>query len=440
MNPRPNLTSQPLRELCGQLCSGETTPQQVLDDVLVAAERLKTSRAHLHFDPASIRWRVDLLTNELNDQASRPPLFGLPVSVKDLMDVVGEPTTCGSSFHAQLVGIPKQDAPFVRLWRSLGGWLAGKTHLNEFAYGITGENPWFGDCTIPGQPGRLTGGSSSGAAASVLGGAACIGLGTDTGGSLRVPAALCGLVSFRSRDWFSDHAGVFPLSGSFDTLGWVQRHVGDVGLVAKALRPELVSEPPTALAAVDGPILEGCDPAVASARKEFIGLLTNAGLAVTETSFPGIERSSDVFAPMQAHEASQNHRTTMDDHRAEYSPAVVSRLDWGRGISRAQFDKLEGERRIIVADWETCFAQHPLLVLPAVPLAELKAGEDQSANRPRILKLTTPASLGRWPVLTLPWKPAGRATGLGFQIIAPRGGEARLVGFAEWFSARFAGW
>lgn len=440
MNPRPNLTNRPLRELCVQLCSGEITPQQILDDVLAAAVGLKTSRAHLHFDPASIRWRVELLANRFVGQPSRPPFFGLPVSVKDLMDVAGEPTTCGSSFHAQLVGIPKQDAPFVRLWRSLGGWLAGKTHLNEFAYGITGENPWFGDCTIPGQANRLTGGSSSGAAASVLGGAACIGLGTDTGGSLRVPAALCGLVSVRSRDWFSDHTGVFPLAGSFDTLGWMQRHVGDVGLVAKALQPDLVSEPPTTLAAVDGPILEGCDDAVATARNEFIGLLRNAGLAVAETSLPGIERSGDVFAPMQAHEAWLTHKATLDDHRAEYSPAVISRLDWGRGISRAQFDKLEGERRVMVADWETCFARHPLLVLPAVPLAELKAGEDQSANRPRILKLTTPASLGRWPVLTLPWRPNGQSSGLGFQIIAPRGGEARLVGFAEWFSARFAGW
>ena len=133
--------------------------------------------------------------------------------------------------------VPHQDdTPFVQFWKRKGAWFAGKTHLNEFAYGITGENPWFGDCTIPGQPGRLTGGSSSGAAASVLGGAACLALGTDTGGSLRVPAALCGLVSFRSRDWFPEHSGVFPLAPSFDTLGWIQRHLGDVGFIARALK------------------------------------------------------------------------------------------------------------------------------------------------------------------------------------------------------------
>ena len=94
----------------------------------------------------------------------------------------------------------------------------------------------------------------------------------------------------------------------------------------------------------------------------------------------------------------------------------------------------------IVAIWEQSFARHRLLLLPAVPFAELKAGEDQSANRPRILKLTTPASLGCWPVLTVPWRPGGSSTGIGFQIMAPRGGEARLVGLAEWLSQNTSSW
>ena len=200
-----------------------------------------------------------------------------------------------------------------------------------------------------------------------------------------------------------------------------------------------MSEKPSDIAALDGPVLEGCDGQVLAARTEFIRLLETGGLSVTSLSITGTEKAEEFFAPMQAHEAWRTHRTTLDEHRSDYSPAVASRLEWGRGISAQQFDQLNGEHRSIVAAWEQSFSRHPLLLLPAVPFAELKAGEDQSANRPRILKLTTPASLGRWPVLTVPWRPDGSSTGIGFQIMAPRGGEARLVGFAEWLSQNTSG-
>jgi Asp-tRNA(Asn)/Glu-tRNA(Gln) amidotransferase A subunit family amidase len=155
----------------------------------------------------------------LEASGPRGPLRGFPVSVKDLFDVRGLPTTCGSPFYAGTRPLPEADCPYVADWRALGTVLVGKTNLNEFAYGITGENRGYGDVTQPGHPDRLTGGSSSGAAASVLMGAAAIGLGTDTGGSLRAPAALCGLVSYRATLGSEDAAGSFPLAHAFDTLG-----------------------------------------------------------------------------------------------------------------------------------------------------------------------------------------------------------------------------
>ena len=385
-------------------------------------------------------FRSEVLSQEYHGRPVRPPLFGLPISVKDLIDVADEPTTCGSGFYADIRAVPRRHAPFAHLWRTLGGCLAGKTHLNEFAYGITGENPRFGDCTIPGDPKRLTGGSSSGAAASVLGGAACIGLGTDTGGSLRVPAGLCGLVSFRSRDWFPDHSAVFPLAPSFDTLGWIQRHIGDFGFVARAIRPHLEPEPPSRIGFIGGPILDGCDPAVTKARTLFMTLFSEAGVVAEEVNLSGIDKAGEIFAPMQAHEAWLKHREMMEIHADHYSTPVLSRLEWGRGIKETRLIELEDARHTSVTSWSDAFNPHRLLVLPAMPVPALQAGEDQSTNRPRILKLTTPASLGCWPVLTLPWRPNGESTGIGFQVIALRGGEERLVGFAEWFSERFLHW
>ena len=128
----------------------------------------------------------------------RDPLWGLPISVKDCFDLAGAPTSCGVEFYRELNGIATRDSWLVERLRAAGAVITGKTHLHPLAYGITGENPEFGDCLQPGKPDALTGGSSSGACASVLEGSAVAAIGTDTGGSIRVPAALCGLAGYRA--------------------------------------------------------------------------------------------------------------------------------------------------------------------------------------------------------------------------------------------------
>ena len=164
MNPEPLLLRGSLGEISARLQSGELTPGQLAESALEAARRGARSRAFLMVDETGARARAAAL------EASGPggPLWGLPVSVKDLFDVAGWPTTCGSPFYAGTRPVPVTDAPYVADWRAQGTVLVGKTNLNEFAYGITGENRWFGDVTQSGRPDRLTGGSSSGAAASVL--------------------------------------------------------------------------------------------------------------------------------------------------------------------------------------------------------------------------------------------------------------------------------
>ncbi|MGB8260522.1 MAG: amidase family protein, partial [Terracidiphilus sp.] len=128
----------------------------------------------------------------------RPALWGVPVSLKDCFDLAGAPTSCGVRFYRDLNGPASQDSWLARRLRAQGAVIVGKTHLHPLAYGITGENPEFGDCLQPGNPGALTGGSSSGAAASVLEGSAVAAVGTDTGGSVRAPAALCRLAGYRA--------------------------------------------------------------------------------------------------------------------------------------------------------------------------------------------------------------------------------------------------
>ncbi len=436
---REKITSLPLKELHRRLLDGDLTATDLLEAGLAAAREFASTPMFLWRDDAAAR-QIARQFDEQRDFAR--PLAGLPVSVKDLFDLAGAPTTCGSPFYASTRPMPRVDSGYVARWRRAGVNFVGKTHLNEFAYGITGENRWFGNCTIPGYPDRLTGGSSSGAAASVLSGAACLALGTDTGGSLRAPAALCGLVSFRQSLGFAEWEGSFPLAHSFDTAGWLQRHLGDVAMVAHALHPEIAPQPlreAPRIGLLDGPWMAACAPEVLSALRDFGAALAETGALVESTVAPGWEGARDLFVPIQASEAAGIHAPFLPAHANQYDPAILERLKMGAAVSPQRYAELQAARtKFVEQNVLPLFAHADFLVAPASAMPKLAADEDQSATRSRLLTLTTPASLAGLPVLTIPWKPE-RSPGFGFQILAPRGHDARLWALAEWLSEhRFA--
>ncbi len=431
MNPNP-LIQWSLRELSTALQSGELTPTQLTGIVLESARRSAVSRAFLMIDEAGAQAQAQAL------EAAGPggPLWGLPVSVKDLFDVRGLPTTCGSPFYAGTRPLPEADCPYVADWRAQGTVLVGKTNLNEFAYGITGENRWYGDVTQPGHPDRLTGGSSSGAAASVLMGAAAIGLGTDTGGSLRAPAALCGLVSYRATLGSEDAAGSFPLAHAFDTLGWLQRSLGDLAWVARNLRPGI---PSTALSraprvgVVRGDWLAPAEPEVLAGMERFVEALKAGGACVDSVEGVGWERAVDCFVPIQAHEAHGTHARYLTDHAGAYDPAILPRLELGRGISAGRYAELLADRDAFRRGFDPLFQRFDVLIAPASAMRVLKAGADHAGTRPRMIRLTAPASLGGLPVVTVPWLEGGEP-GLGFQCLGAPGSDGSLWSFAEWLA------
>ena len=433
MNPDPLLLQGSLQEISARLLSGALTPGQLTGSALEAARRGASTRAFLMVDEAGARARAAAL------EASGPggPLWGLPVSVKDLFDVAGWPTTCGSPFYAGTRPVPATDAPYVADWRAQGAVLVGKTNLNEFAYGITGENRWFGDVTQPAWPARLTGGSSSGAAASVLMGAAAIGLGTDTGGSLRAPAALCGLVSYRATLGGEDASGSFPLAQAFDTLGWLQRSLGDLPWVARNFRPAVASprfERPPRIGVVRGDWLAPAEPEVLAGLERFVAALRDGGAEVDPVEGAGWDRAVDCFVPIQSHEAHATHARYLPDHVGAYDPAIPPRLELGRGVSSARYAELLAEREAFRRGFDSLFARFDVLVAPAAAMRVLEAGADHSGTRPRMIRLTAPASLGGLPVVTVPWIEGGQP-GLGFQCLGAPGSDGRLWSFAEWLAA-----
>ncbi|MFN0068513.1 MAG: amidase [Limisphaerales bacterium] len=418
------LTKGLIKTLHHQLTRGELDLAAVRADARRAESQDRQCRAYL--------WRPE--AEGLTVPGGGPgPLHGLPVSVKDNMDVAGWPTSCGAKFFAAVRAPTHQDANFVAMWRQAGADFTGKTHLNAFAYGLTGENRDYGDCLQPGHPGCLTGGSSSGAAASVMSGSAVIGLGTDTGGSLRVPAALCGLVSLRLTPGRASNTGWFPLAETYTGGGWIQRHLADVAWVARqvlGLAPATTT--PRRVGLVEGTWLDVCEPKVRTALADFMAALTGAGFEVAAVDADGWEEAAEVFIPLQAREAFQVHEPLIARHAAEYESTIRTRLELGRDLSPEQHACLIGRRDRLVARCDELWLRYDLLVAPACPVTRLAVGVDHGVSRRRMLQLTTPASLARWPALTVPGS-AGQ--GLGFQVLAPRGEESRLLSFAEQLGA-----
>lgn len=385
-----------------------------------AAARELHLRLATRLPPAQQRAAVARVTAEAElaggFAAASGPLARVPYFAKDLFDVAGLPTLAGSTFLPEVRPTPSHDGALITAMRKAGAVLAGKAHMHEFAYGITGENPHYGDVEVPGHPGRTTGGSSSGSVALVAAGVVPLALGSDTGGSVRLPAAFCGLHGFRltpGHAWIRD---AMPLAPSYDTAGWFTANASDllasisalVGLTSPAREPRgCYLEMP----GLDRDVSEACAraaqnytaPASASVRKE---LLNGFGPAV------------DTYNTVVAQEAWSVHQAWAERYRDRYSTGVWQRLNRVHSLSPAQIETARAETQKLRALWQAYFSQHDFIILAASPTPALTKAECTLENRTRILTLTAPASIGGLPVVSVPVPlESGLTTGL--QIIVP---------------------
>src|SRR5271170_7947784 len=248
-------------DLCQALAAGSASPKSVAEHALAHANSNASRNVYISLDAERALSEAAALPSRF-DSNPKPLLYGLPVSLKDCFDLAGFPTSCGSRFYAAKNGIAREDSAVAAQLRSQGAAIVGKAHLHQLAYGITGENPDYGDCVQPRDPSRLTGGSSSGGAASVQEGSAVAAIGTDTGGSIRAPAALCGLAGYRATLGIGDWCGGAHLAQSFDTIGWLCQDLRDLPLLARALfalAPAGGSAGSVRVRVVTGSTLEDCD-------------------------------------------------------------------------------------------------------------------------------------------------------------------------------------
>jgi Asp-tRNA(Asn)/Glu-tRNA(Gln) amidotransferase A subunit family amidase len=358
----------------------------------------------------------------------RSNLWGVPVSVKDCFDLAGAPTTCGVKFYRDLNGIVAHDSWLVEQLRKSGAVITGKTHLHPLAYGITGENPEFGDSEQPGNPGALTGGSSSGAAASVLEGSALAAIGTDTGGSVRGPAALCGLAGYRASIGRGDWRGGAHLAQSFDTMGWLFQDLEDGPLLAETFVPGKTTAKHEfkKCAVVHDAFLHDCEPAIVEGLRQVERELHEMGIECTEVDVGWWADSFDIFAPIQAWEAARLHAGHFD----RIQPAIRERLEWGTRITDAELAVFRKRHAVFRARVDDLLHDHELLLLPASPVARLNTGADNSQARSRILRYTSPFSLAGVPVVTLPCSVGG------MQLAASRENDESLLELAARIGSR----
>ncbi len=320
---------------------------------------------------------------------ARSPLDGLPVSIKDLFDVAGETTLAGSVARE---GEPAAaaDAPVVQRLRAAGAVIVGKTNMTEFAFSGLGLNPHYGTPLNAWDraSGRIPGGSSSGAAVSVTDGMAVAGIGSDTGGSVRIPAALCGLVGFKPTARRVPLQGALPLSASLDSIGPIAASVACCARLDAILSGQDLAPAPAALRGLRLAVpltvaLDGMDEHVARSVRAALGRLSAAGALVQELELPAFARLATINAKggLTAAEAWWWHRDLIERAAAKYDPRVVSRILRGKEISAADYLDVQQARAAWTAEIERAIEGFDALVLPTVPVvapkvAELAASDD----------------------------------------------------------------
>ena len=355
------------------IAAGQTSPQQVFEQARATAQ----SDACRHvFMPGNPQNLAGTAKNPASDAAGLP-LAGIPVSVKDLFDVTGQTTAAGSTVLAGAAPAA-EDCPAVARLRAAGAAFVGRTNMVEFAFSGVGINPHHGTPVNPADPkvARIPGGSSSGAAVSVATGAALVGLGSDTGGSIRIPAALCGIVGFKSTARLVPTQGTLPLSPSLDTVCALTRSVRDAVTVHEVLaarKVRLAGKPLAScrLAVARTVMQDHLDNTVAEAFGRSLRVLRQAGAHIEEIGLEEIGELAAINATggLSAAESYAWHRTLIARHQAEYDPRVALRILRGASMSAADYIDLLAARKAWVGRMEERLQGFDAVLSPTVPIA-----------------------------------------------------------------------
>ncbi|MGA8970029.1 MAG: amidase [Pseudolabrys sp.] len=378
------------------------------------------------------------------------PLDGAIVSIKDLFDVAGEATRVGSKVFAEEAKPAVADAPVVRRLRAGGAIIVAKTNMTEFAYSGIGANPHFGTPGNPADRKRVPGGSSSGAAVAAADGMCEIAIGTDTGGSCRIPGALCGVVGYKPSRQRIPTDGAFPLSYSIDSIGPIARSVeacakADAVMAAENFEPlNAVRLAGLRFGVVQGAPLENLDETVAKRFSDAIARLRQAGVQIFEEKFSLLGDMAQVNSKggVQPAEAFAVHRELLSRRADAIDPNVRVRLERARNISAADYIDMVRERARLIRSMDAALVDLDVLAMPTTPIvaptmAEVAAADNFARRNAMLLRNTVIVNFFDLCAISLPMpREGGLPTGL--MLIARNGNDHRLFGIAAAVERLFA--
>ena len=421
----------------------DSVTQRITETLERIADRNPSLNAFITVLEAAAMAQAHVLDAELRQGRSRGPLHGLPISIKDLIDVAGVATTAAS--RLRLGHIAQADATVVSRLRDAGAVIIGKCNLHEFALGITNEESAFGPARHPRDPNRSPGGSSGGSAAAVAAALGWASIGTDTGGSIRIPAAACGVVGLKPTFGEIPTHGVVPLSVSLDHVGPLAASVRDAwmlfgvlnnsGSLPASTAPASVTE--LRLGRLGGYFEELLDAGVRRMFSNAVDRLRDAGASVHDVRIPDAPRIAETYVNVALPEAFAFHATNLETHREEYSDGVRQRLEMGRHVSSETYADAQRMRGKFRESIDAVLARCDVLVLPTLPVPAPMIGADTvdidgvaKMVRPMMLRLTQLFNLTGHPAISLPCGNTPDGLPCGLQLVGRRQATVDLLAVA----------
>ncbi|HWF06937.1 MAG TPA: amidase [Bryobacteraceae bacterium] len=374
--------------------------------------------------------------DELARGLDRGPLHGIPYALKDVFATRGIPTTCGSKIFASRVTDHDSDA-YEKL-TAAGAVLMGKTGLHEFAYGITSNNPHFGAIRNPHDPERIPGGSSGGSGVAVAAGLVYFAMGTDTGGSIRVPASYCGCVGLKPTYGRVSRAGVFPLGFTLDHVGPLTRTVRDAALVMQAIAGTQYATRPVAGCRIGVPrnfFAERLSPAVEGAFRAAMAQAECLGAHLVPVDVPDPAAIGAVGRLILLSEASALLKRYLD-RREEFGRDVLALLEQGLLVSATDYIDAQRLRRVYQSRWAELWNQIDFVFTPTTAIEAPLIGQEKVAFgsadedvRLASTRFVRPFNVLGLPAISIPWQTAGLPVGI--QIAGMPGCDEELLAFGE---------
>mgnify|MGYP001376666873 CR=1 FL=1 len=409
---------------------------------LGSLDKKRELNAFITVHPEKIYAEAQLLQKKLDRGEDPGPLSGVPVGIKDLMPVKGYQLTAGTK--AVEYGVQHQDAPVVKKLRAAGALIVGTTNLHELAFGVTSENPHFGHVKNPIAPGHIPGGSSGGSAAAVASGLIAMGVGSCTGGSIRQPAACCGIVGFKGTWGVVPTDGVIPLAWSLDHIGPLTRSVSDAALTFEVMAGLPVSNRIDTQSAPSFIIprrffYENIESPVRDTIENAMEKLRGFGANMLDIDIPGIEYCPGIQAITIASEATQANEEILKKNPDALGNDVRLRLEAGQVYFATEYLKAQRLRHQVRLATLHAMGSDSVLLVPAMPVLPPKFGSTKAKIDGRevhvgsmLTRFTSPFNLFGLPALSMPCGFSQTGLPVNIQIIGRPGSDLDVLRVAKW--------